>query len=111
MESIEAKSITFTTQQTKSKGASANMGALSVRIIKDEDNTITSVWKSGSGKEQLCVFQLYKDSTNFTTNLNWYFEQQLHWYPWERLPAIANDKVMGPFMEQSLDKLKALAER
>ena len=110
MESIDAKAISFTSIQTKGKGAAAHINTLSVRIIKDEKDTVESLWQSGSGKEQRCVFQLYPDSTTNTTNLNWYFEQKLHWYPWERLPAIANDKVISPFMEKSLDKLKAITE-
>ena len=110
MESIDAKSISFSSGQTKGQGALAHVSTLSIRITKDDKNTVESIWKSGSGKEQLCVFEFYPDSTTNNINLNWYFEQKLHWYPWERLPAIANDKVMSPFMEKSLDKLKVIAE-
>lgn len=110
MENFDAETLHFASAQTKGKGTSATLGKLHIYLVKETENAIESVWQSSSRTHQLCVFQLYSDTATNTTNLNWYFEQKLKWYPWERLPAIANDKVLGPFMEHSLDKLKATLE-
>ncbi|MDQ2753057.1 MAG: hypothetical protein M3R72_08545 [Bacteroidota bacterium] len=110
MENFDAKTMHFTTSQTQGKGAVTAIGKFQIYIVKDTNDTIESVWQSNNRTHQLCVFQLQNDTAANTINFNWYFEQKLKWYPWERLPAIANDKVFGPFMEHSLDKLKTLAE-
>ncbi len=111
MEGIEGNKMTFSSPETIGKGTVASVDKLQIYLVKDTRDTIESLWQSNSRTHQLCVFQLYNDSVTNTVNFNWYFEQKLRWYPWERLPAIANDKVLGPFMEHSLDKLKLLAEK
>ena len=42
------------------------------------------------------------------TVVQWYFEFQLKWYPWEKFGSITFEKQFGPPMEQSLIKLKNL---
>ena len=110
MEGMDANALKVTPPQTGGKGAVATANKLQIFIVKNKKDTIESVWQSSSKTHQLCVFQLYSDTATNTTNLNWYFEQKPNWYPWERLPTLANDKVLGPFMEHSLDKLKAIIE-
>ncbi len=82
---------------------------MQIRSLPGSKEEVRTEWQKGSS-QQLCIIQIYPDSAMNSTGVNWYFEQHLKWYPWERLPAIANDKIFGPFMEQSLDKLKALVE-
>ncbi len=110
MEGMDANAIKFTNSKTSGHGAVAIVGKQQIYMVKDTGNIIESVWQNNNRSHQLCVFQLYSDTAINTTTCNWYFEQKLNWYPWERLPAIANDKILGPFMEHSLDKLKEIAE-
>ena len=111
MEGIDANTIKFTSSQTSKKGVVALINKMQVYFIKDKRDTIETVWQGNSKSRQLCVFQLYNDTTTNIINFNWYFEQKVSWYPWERLPTLANDKILGPFMEHSLDKLKAISEK
>ena len=110
MEGTDAATMKFSSSQTSEKGAVATINKLQIYIVKNTKNEMQTIWQSNRRTHQLCVFQLYADTTANTTNLNWYFEQKLNWYPWERLPAIANDKIWGSFMEHSLDKLKEITE-
>lgn len=42
------------------------------------------------------------------TVVQWYFEFNLKWYPWEKFGSITFEKQFGPPMEQSLINLKNL---
>ncbi len=109
MEGLDS-SVVVVSQTANGKSVMATINKQSVSITKDTKDRIETLWQTSRGKAQRCVFELSFDTATSATNLNWYFEQKLSWYPWERLPALANDKVLGPFMEHSLDKLKALTE-
>jgi hypothetical protein len=107
MEGIDSNTVQFLPQ--KNEKGNTN-GKMRISPLPSTKNEVKTLWQKGNS-EQLCVIQLYADTITNNTQLNWYFEQHLSWYPWQRLPAIANDKVMGPFMEQSLDKLRARVEK
>ena len=110
MEGTKNNAVTFISKKTAGAGTKALIGKERVDITQAEKKETITVWETGNGRFQTGVFQLTGDSTNNNTNLNWYFEQKLNWYPWERLAAISNDKILGPGMEQSLDNLKAIFE-
>lgn len=110
MEGAKNSTVTFISKKTAGAGTKALIGNQRVDITKATKNEVVSVWETGNGRFQTSVFQLLVDSTTGSTNLNWYYEQHLKWYPWERISSIANDKIMGPGMEQSLDNLKAIFE-
>jgi hypothetical protein len=42
------------------------------------------------------------------TVVQWYFEFELKWYPWEKFGSITFEKQFGPPMEESLINLKNL---
>lgn len=108
MEVAKNSPLSFISRQTAGAGTKALIGNQRVDITKAIQGEVVTVWESRNERYQTGVFQLVEDSTTNSTLLNWYFEQQLNWYPWERLSAIASDKIMGPGMEQSLDNLKAV---
>lgn len=111
MEGAKNSPVTFISKKTAGAGTKALIGNQRVDITKSTPGEVVTVWESNqSGRFQTGVFQLTGDSTVASTNVNWYYEQKLHWYPWERISAIANDKIIGPGMEQSLDNLKAIFE-
>jgi hypothetical protein len=43
--------------------------------------------------------------------VQWYFDINLRWYPWEKFGSIVFDKQLGPPMEKSLGNLKKLLEK
>ncbi len=110
MEVAKNSTVTFISKKTAGAGTKALIGSQRVDITNATKNEVVSVWESGNGHFQTGVFQLTGDTTTGSTNLNWYYEQHLNWYPWERISAISSDKIIGPGMEQSLDNLKAIFE-
>lgn len=110
MEGAKNNNITFLSNKTAGAGTKVLIGNQRMDMTAATKNEVVTVWEGGNGRYQTGVFQLSGDSTTGNTNLNWYFEQKLNWYPWERISAISSDKILGPGMEQSLDNLKALFE-
>ncbi|TKK69850.1 hypothetical protein FC093_07180 [Ilyomonas limi] len=110
MEGAKSGTVTFISKKTAGAGTKALIGNQRVDITKATKKEVVTVWQNSNERYQTGIFQLVEDSTTGSTNLNWYFEQKLNWYPWERISAIANDKIIGPGMEQSLDNLKAIFE-
>lgn len=110
MEGINTNTIQFVSSQSIEKNGVSKDGKQQIYIVKNSRDTVETIWQNKNGKTMLCVFQLSNNTASNTTKLNWYFEQKLSWYPWQRLSAIASDKIFGPFMEESLDKLKAITE-
>lgn len=108
MEGAKNSTVTFISKKTAGAGTKAIIGNQRVDITKATANEVVTVWETGNGRFLTGVFQLAGDSTIATTNLNWYFQQHLNWYPWERIASITNDKILGPGMEQSLDNLKVI---
>lgn len=110
MEGAKNSTVTFISRRTAGAGTKAMIGNQRVDVVKATKSEVETIWEGSNGRYQTGIFELTGDTTTGSTNLNWYFEQKLNWYPWERLSAITSDKIMGPGMEQSLDNLKAIFE-
>jgi hypothetical protein len=89
----------------------ALLGKTDVTITKVSDSSVASVWVGRNGKQQTCSINLFGDSTRIQTVVQWEFQQQLQWYPWERFASMMNDKILGTMMEKNLNNLKVLAEK
>lgn len=50
------------------------------------------------------------DSSNRQTQVHWYMEYKLKWYPWERFYGIFIDHIIGPAFDQGLNNLKTKLE-
>ncbi|MFT4155928.1 SRPBCC family protein [Parafilimonas sp.] len=98
------------TPSSTDKDATVVLGSFTITIISANPKHITTFWKGSSGGKQLSYLEL-RNNPNGVTLINWSFQQQLAWYPWERLSAMLHDKVFGPSMEVSLAKLKRVCER
>lgn len=99
------------TPSTSKKGSKIILGTYTVTILENDPDTIFTLWQGQRTKEQINKLDLSYNSTTDLTVVNWAFQQQLSWYPWERLGAMLYDKVYGPSMEASLDKLKKVCEK
>lgn len=69
---------------------------------------ISSSWRYGDKKLQSAY--TFAESGDVTV-VQWYFDFDLRWYPWEKFASITLDKQFGPPMEQSLNNLKTLVEK
>lgn len=102
------QTITFQSQYTSGKGTVARIGGQEVKMTESSDSLIRTAWRSDGSGMQNSYMRLFPAEQQ--TIVNWTFEQELGWYPWERFGSMMNDKILGPLMEQSLANLKTLAE-
>ena len=98
------------TATTTGKNSKIVLGTFTITVLNNDPKYITTVWQGQSLKEQLNRLDLYPNASGSTT-ISWSFQQQLNWYPWDRLGAMLYDKVFGPSMEVSLAKLKQVCEQ
>jgi hypothetical protein len=112
MDGADTATIVFLSAKTAGPGTVVKIGTGGeVTLTKSTADSIYSNWKSGEGNIQHGVFTIIKDATGNVTTAQWSFEQKIGWYPWQRFGSMANDKILGPIMEQSLDKLKRVLEK
>jgi ribosome-associated toxin RatA of RatAB toxin-antitoxin module len=51
------------------------------------------------------------NTDNKQTQVQWFMEYKLKWYPWERFYGIFIDYMIGPVFDQGLQNLKTLVEK
>ncbi|GAC1440826.1 MAG: hypothetical protein NVSMB63_07770 [Sediminibacterium sp.] len=88
----------------------AELGGTRVIITQISDTAVHSSWLNGSGNRQMGTINLIGTRVQKITVVQWQFQQQVRWYPWEKLGSIMNDKIMGTMMEKNLGNLKKLVE-
>lgn len=82
---------------------------LTVKLLETRADSITTDWQQKEGRTINSGFNLH--TVDNTTVVQWYFDFQLSWYPWEKFGSIIFDKQLGPPMERSLAELKKLLEQ
>ncbi|ULQ53706.1 hypothetical protein [Flavihumibacter fluvii] len=83
-------------------------GRFLVRLVSISDSLVTSTWLSGHKEfnSGLAIYEMRQG----TTTVQWYFDFELKWYPWEKIASIVYDRQMGGVMQESLVKLKERIE-
>ena len=110
MVSTDTNMITFESAKTAGTGAVAKIGTGEVTMTRTTQDSIYTIWKSAKGNIQNSAFTIIHHLKDSGFTVQWYFQQKLNWYPWERFASLANDKILGPVMEQSFDKLKKILD-
>ena len=77
--------------------------SVTVRKLSSDSNNIRTLWLSRNNAIR-STFHIERASG--VSVVQWYFQFDLKWYPWEKLGSIIFDKQLGPPMEQSLNNLK-----
>jgi hypothetical protein len=72
-------------------------------------DTLITAWQQQKGHVLTSGFTWQGNGNQFV--VQWYFDFQLRWYPWEKFSSIVFDKQLGPPMEKSLSNLKKLLEK
>ncbi|MDE1192155.1 MAG: hypothetical protein PW786_08450 [Arachidicoccus sp.] len=98
-------------QNSKGLNAQAQVGKSKITITQVTDSSIESVWETGKIHNQICDFVLGKNVQSPGIQVTWYFRQHLRWYPWERIGAVLNEKILGPSMDSSFARLKREMEQ
>ncbi len=86
------------------------MGDTQVSITEVSATQIQTEWQVKDGQKLPGTFSIINHESSPLVTVHWQFVQKLKWYPWEKFASIVSDKVLGPFMEQSLDNLKKSME-
>lgn len=94
------------TATTSGKGAAVRVGTNEITIQEADSTSVESVWKTPDGKKQLCIFRILPGIKDPGIEVQWYFRQHLKWYPWERIGAVLNEKILGPSMDSSFARLQ-----
>jgi hypothetical protein len=89
--------IVFNEEQISRKG-------LKVNLVSSSPDSVRTNWMAGKRNFESGFNLLAYD--NNTTAVQWYFDIDIKWYPWEKFGSIILDKQMGPSMEKSLNNLK-----
>lgn len=94
-------------EQSQLKATPESITGPDVRIerLSTSDTSITSLWRAGGEKAVHCTYALTAYDPSSTV-VQWYFDFQVKWYPWEKFGSILFDRQLGPLMEKSLDQLK-----
>jgi len=80
-----------------------------VQIISVSDSLIVANWNTAEAS-YTTKFRLIYNTDQSVTIFQWQFEQEVAWYPWERLSSLMNDKILGTLMEKNLARLQLLVE-
>ncbi|SEA65348.1 hypothetical protein SAMN05192529_13920 [Arachidicoccus rhizosphaerae] len=94
------------TANSAGPGAAVQVGNSKITITHDSAYYIESTWQGGRSNDQICGWQLSQDKNTPGTLVRWHYTQHLDWYPWERVGAILNEKILGPSMDSSFAHLK-----
>jgi hypothetical protein len=97
-------------QNTTGKEVQLKMDNTTVTIIESSPRSLKTIWQAGNSAPLPGVFDFIFHESSSTTTVHWQFNQKLGWYPWEKFAGIFSEKALGPFMDNSLLKLKQAAE-
>ncbi|MFM6969346.1 MAG: hypothetical protein ACKOWZ_03000 [Sediminibacterium sp.] len=89
--------------------SSAMQQKQTIQIISVSDTLIVANWKTAEAN-YTTKFRFIYNPGQAVTIVQWQFEQEVKWYPWERLSSLMNDKILGTLMEKNLAKLQLLVE-
>ena len=89
--------------------SSAMQQKQTIQIISVSDTLIVANWKTAEANYTTKYRFIYNPGQAVTI-VQLQFEQEVKWYPWERLSSLMNDKILGTLMEKNLAKLQLLVE-
>ena len=81
---------------------------LTITLIKATGDSVIAKWHNVQ-QELIGGFNIIPSHDQFV--VQWYFDFNQKWYPWEKFASIGFDKQYGPLMENSLSLLKKRIEQ
>ncbi|MGF7233263.1 hypothetical protein [Arachidicoccus sp.] len=99
-------SLKILTKNSSGKGATAEVGYNKITIVNAQPGVIQTIWKAPKANDQVCEFQISSNGRAPGVHVMWYFRQHLNWYPWDRIGAVLNEKILGPSMDSSFAHLQ-----
>lgn len=81
--------------------------SINISVLKLEPGLIQTNWNY---KNRNIISSFRLEESSGITVVQWYFDFDLNWYPWEKFGSITFDRQFGGPMEASLNNLKNLIE-
>jgi hypothetical protein len=91
------------------KGAWFSSDQLTIHETDADSNGIALQWDLKGGKRYAGGIDIMSLNPDNIT-VQWYFDLNFRWYPWEKMGAFVYDRKLGPAMEESLDSLRLFLE-
>lgn len=85
-----------------------NKGKYKISVLTSTDSLVRADWNAGHTRFESGMAII--EARPGTITVQWYFDFDIPWYPWEKIASIVYDRQMGPVMDESLAKLKQLVE-
>ena len=80
-----------------------------IQITSVSDSLIVANWNTAE-VNYTTKFRLIYNAGQAVTIVQWQFEQEVAWYPWDRISSLMNDKILGTLMEKNLARLQLVVE-
>ena len=93
---------------TKFSDSSFSSDQMRIQLVSAAPDFVHTSWNFSENEAVNSGFQLVAGGDS--TIVQWYFDFNLKWYPWEKFGSIIFDKQLGPPMETSLTGLKKFIE-
>lgn len=77
-----------------------------IHILQQSDTLIQTQWITEEGQQHLSTMRLIPAADGQLCTLQWQFELEVGWLPWERLGTTMHEKILGPQMETNLELLR-----
>ncbi|NCU03178.1 MAG: hypothetical protein GXC73_04255 [Chitinophagaceae bacterium] len=93
------------------KGVKVNSSG-TITVQAHEQNQLKLLYELQDMNKAEGGFRIRKTGTgNHVTEVLWFMEYKLKWYPWERFYGIFADHIIGAAFEKGLEQLKAHIEQ
>lgn len=94
------------TQMKRMNDTLVQIDKMKIFLLQRSDTLIQTKWITTSGEEHLSTMRLLPADNGKLCTVQWQFEQEVGWLPWERLGTMMHEKIIGPQLENNLDKLR-----
>ena len=94
------------TQLSKVNDTLVQIDKMKIFLLHRSDTLIQTKWLMTTGEEHLSTMRILPADGGKLCTVQWQFEQEVGWLPWERLGTMLHEKIIGPQLENNLDKLR-----
>jgi thiamine kinase-like enzyme len=92
-------------QMNKKNDSVFVVGTQTIELVEQQANHVMVKWTAQ--EQPSFTVQIEKvPLKDGLSVIHWSFEQKLHWYPWEKLQSLLNEKIIGYKMEVDLEHLQ-----
>lgn len=96
---------------SEKKNNIAQIGNHTVELLSSKNSEVVAKWKGKDGSEMLSTMRIIEhESSPNTITVQWQFEEEIGWLPWERFGSMMHDKILGAMLEKNLSNLKNYVE-